>query len=240
MTGAELRAVSYYIPVFFLPCSEHIRCTYHVADAAPEVLVSDDHYRKYTKAIDIWSLGVVLYICLCGFPPFSNELYSARNPYKLADQIKLGRFDYPSPYWDSVADSALDLIDRMLTVDVNDRITVDGCLAHSWLVGQSTSLTDSTDGLTGALGKLDFSKRKVHRQRTLLCSINDVQYTERDEGGAPVKVFHRNEAGRRVLNRPSRAVIHQQEREAGPGAASTPEDFANFGERGDPVIFGEE
>lgn len=200
----------------------------------------EDHYRKYTKAIDIWSLGVVLYICLCGFPPFSDELYSPRNPYRLVDQIKLGRFDYPSPYWDSVADSALDLIDRMLTVDVNKRITVDGCLEHSWLVGQSTSLTDSTDGLTGALGKLDFSKRKVQRQRTLLSSINDVRYTEREEGGAPVKVFHKNEAGRRVLNRPSQVVIQQQGREAGPDADSAPDDFANLGERGDPVIYGRE
>lgn len=200
----------------------------------------EDHYRRYTKAIDIWSLGVVLYICLCGFPPFSDELYSPRNPYRLVDQIKLGRFDYPSPYWDSVADSALDLIDRMLTVDVNKRITVDGCLEHSWLVGQSTSLTDSTDGLTGALGKLDFSKRKVQRQRTLLSSINDVRYTEREEGGAPVKVFHKNEAGRRVLNRPSQVVIQQQGREAGPDADSAPEDFANLGERGDPVIYGRE
>lgn len=41
---------------------------------APEILVSGNN-RRYTKAVDIWSLGVVLYICLCGFPPFSDELY---------------------------------------------------------------------------------------------------------------------------------------------------------------------
>ena len=51
-------------------------------------------------------LGVVLYICLCGFPPFSDELYTLENPYTLAQQIKLGHFDYPSPYWDSVGDPA--------------------------------------------------------------------------------------------------------------------------------------
>lgn len=197
----------------------------------------EDDYRKYTKAIDIWSLGVVLYICLCGFPPFSDELYSRKNPYGLVAQIKMGRFNYPSPYWDSVGDSALDLIDRMLTVDVNKRITVDGCLEHPWLVGQSMSLTDSTDGLTGALGNLDFSKRKVHRERTLLSSINNAQYTEREEGGAPVRVYHRNEAGKRVLNRPFQVTIHQAGREPAPGGNTAPEDFANFGERGDPVLF---
>lgn len=73
---------------------------------APEILVESKKDRKYTKAVDIWSLGVVLYICLCGFPPFSDELYTKESPYTLKDQIKQGKFDYPSPYWDSVGDPA--------------------------------------------------------------------------------------------------------------------------------------
>jgi serine/threonine-protein kinase Chk2 len=114
---------------------------------APEILEQSNR-RRYTRAVDIWSLGVVLYICLCGFPPFSDELYSADNPYTLSQQIKMGRFDYPSPYWDSVGDPALDLIDRMLTVDVEKRITVEECLEHPWTTQRTISLTDSTDGLT--------------------------------------------------------------------------------------------
>ena len=169
---------------------------------APEVL-QDSRRRKYTKAVDIWSLGVVLYICLCGFPPFSDELYSAQNPYTLAQQIKSGRFDYPSPYWDSVADPALDLIDKMLTVNVDKRITIDECLQHPWLTEEYRGVSDSTEGLTGALGHLDFSGRKVARERTLISSVNDVQFSERgNENGRPVKVFHRNHAGKRLHNRP--------------------------------------
>ncbi|KAI9370010.1 cytochrome P450 [Aspergillus egyptiacus] len=202
---------------------------------APEIL-QDNRRRKYTKAVDIWSLGVVLYICLCGFPPFSEELYTAENPYNLAQQIKMGRFDYPSPYWDSVGDPALDLIDRMLTVDVDKRITVDGCLEHPWLTGKHLGVADSTDGLTGALGKLDFSKRKLARERTLLSSINDVRFSQQKaRGGASVKVFHKNSAGQRMHNQKA-----SQQHEDTPNQNSGPKDFVNLGERGDPVLFEED
>lgn len=151
---------------------------------APEILQSSNH-RRYTRAVDVWSLGVVLYICLCGFPPFSDELFDPQNnPYTLAQQILGGRFDYPSPYWDSVGDPALDLIDRMLTVDPDKRITIEECLAHPWTTGNeipptqlvaSMASVDSTDGLVGQFqSQLDFSRRKPIRERTLLSSLNDV------------------------------------------------------------------
>ena len=75
-----------------------------------------------------------MYICLCGFPPFSDELYRKDFPYTLADQIKGGRFDYPSPYWDDIGDPALDLIDRMIVVEVSKRSTAKGCLEHPWML----------------------------------------------------------------------------------------------------------
>jgi len=124
----------------------------------------------------------------------------------MAEQILMGRFDYPSPYWDSVADPALDLIDRMLTVDPEKRITVDGCLEHPWTMGREivpeTQISiDSTEGLTGAMASMDFSKRKTHRERTLLSTLNEVYVTrivemKQDEKGhttqAEVKIFDKN------------------------------------------------
>ena len=107
----------------------------------------------------------------------------------------MGRFDYPSPYWDSVGDPALDLIDRMLTVDVEQRITIDECLEHPWTTQGRISVNDSTDGLTGAISKLDFSKRKVQRERTMLSSINDIKVSrviKGAEGQDPVKVYEKN------------------------------------------------
>ncbi|TKX22718.1 DNA damage response protein kinase-like protein [Elsinoe australis] len=209
---------------------------------APEILEPGNR-RRYTRAVDIWSLGVVLYICLCGFPPFSDELYTRDNPYTLSQQIKMGRFDYPSPYWDSVGDPALDLIDKMLTVDVNRRISVEDCLEHPWTTGRvdgppgkdgianpGVRSFESTDGLTGALGNLDFSSRKPHRERTLLSAINDVHIAKTIDVSqkgdkAKVKVFEKNEG------------VEGNAKEPSPADKRNPEEFVRMGGKGDQVLF---
>ena len=238
---------------------------------APEILENSNH-RRYTRAVDIWSLGVVLYICLCGFPPFSDELYTKENPWTLSQQIRAGRFDYPSPYWDSVGDEALDLIDRMLTVDFEKRIDVEGCLRHPWITlgreppdsqGASQSqggggaaggmsMTDSTDGLTGALAGLDFSKRKVRRERTLLSAINDVKIervieSQADDGTSqPVKVWEKNapDAARENGHAGAKGKVEttlepepEPEPEARPDDLRDPKEFAAMGGKGDEVLF---
>ncbi|KAI4928803.1 hypothetical protein J4E85_005424 [Alternaria conjuncta] len=205
---------------------------------APEILENSNH-RRYTRAVDVWSLGVVLYICLCGFPPFSDELYSEDNPYTLSQQIKMGRFDYPSPYWDSVGDPALDLIDKMLTVDVEKRISIDECLQHPWTTQDRISVTDSTDGLTGAISKLDFSKRKIQRERTMLSSINDVKVTRvinAAEGQEPVKVYAKNgvENGTKMNGKTHGAA------EVRPADERNPNEFVEMGGKGDQTLYSEE
>ena len=216
-----------------------------LADVAPEILENSKH-RKYTRAVDIWSLGVVLYICLCGFPPFSDELRTRENPYNLTQQIKMGRFDYPSPYWDSVGDPALDLIDHMLTVDVEQRFTVDECLEHPWITQKFSNPADSTDGLTGAMDGLDFSKRKYKRERTLLSSINDIRVSQVVDGSddkPPVKVFEKNPDGGPALDGPE----HDGKKDPAKGPAVKKEDtpannraaavFMEMGGRGDQALF---
>ncbi|KAH8731410.1 kinase-like domain-containing protein [Phaeosphaeriaceae sp. PMI808] len=201
---------------------------------APEILENSNH-RRYTRAVDVWSLGVVLYICLCGFPPFSDELHSPENPYTLSQQIKLGRFDYPSPYWDSVGDPALDLIDRMLTVDADQRISIDECLEHPWTTNGSINVNDSTDGLTGAISKLDFSKRKMQRERTMLSEINNIKVTrviQGPEGHDTVKVYEKN---------PSQKVTKMKMmQEVRPDHERAPKEFVEMGGKGDETLYSEE
>jgi len=183
----------------------------------------------------------VLYICLCGFPPFSDELYSPENPFTLSQQIKAGRFDYPSPYWDSVGDPALDLIDRMLTVDVESRISIDECLEHPWTTANNTiNVNDSTDGLTGAIQKLDFSKRKIQRERTLLSSINDVKVArviKGVEGQKAVKVYEKNgvTSGTKTSNQGQDGG-----KEPHPDSKRDPKEFMEMGGKGDQTLYSEE
>jgi serine/threonine-protein kinase Chk2 len=218
---------------------------------APEIL-EDSRHRRYTRAVDIWSLGVVLYICLCGFPPFSDELYTKENPYTLTQQIKTGRFDYPSPYWDSVGDPALDLIDRMLTVDVEKRYTIDNCLEHPWITQGAVNPNDSTDGLVGGIAGLDFSKRKMARERTLLSSINDVKITrviEIQPDKDPIKVYIKNPNSKASQNRVNNSVATNAgglskgpagapKQEETPSKNRNPNEFMEIGGKADEPLFG--
>ena len=175
----------------------------------------------------------------------------------------MGRFDYPSPYWDSVGDPALELIDRMLTVDIEKRITIDECLEHPWVLNSDyINPADSTDGLVGELGKLDFSKRKMQRERTLLSSINEVKISKvidsgrltkngqpRDQDeGVHVKVWEKNPDGKNVMSRAKgkakggkvKAAAKGQKKEEDPAANRAMSEFMEMGGKGDMQLFGDD
>ena len=74
--------------------------------------------RRREPQVDLWSVGVVMYILLCGFPPFFDEDGDMSVVYH---RIKNGIFDFPSPYWDTVSEVAKDMVRRLLTVDPEQR-----------------------------------------------------------------------------------------------------------------------
>jgi len=93
---------------------------------APEVL-----RREYTKSCDIWSIGVITYILLCGYPPFYGD-----SDTQIFESVKIGRFDFPSPEWDDISQSAKDFVIGLLKKNPNDRPTASNGLKHSWLTEQ--------------------------------------------------------------------------------------------------------
>jgi len=90
---------------------------------APEILKG----MKYTESIDIWSLGVILFILLCGYPPFADEVSSV-----LYLKIRQGSYTFESPWWDEVSREAKDLVSKMLTVKPENRITANQVLLDPW------------------------------------------------------------------------------------------------------------
>jgi len=117
---------------------------------APEVLAQ----KPYGKAVDVWSIGVISYILLCGYPPFYDESDS----YLFA-QILKGEFEFDSPYWDDISDSAKDFIRRLMCVDVNKRYTCREALQHPWICGNAASTKNIHSSVSEQLKK-NFAKSR--------------------------------------------------------------------------------
>ena len=97
---------------------------------APEVLISRVRGDgSYGFEVDMWSLGVILYILLCGCPPFSTE----RTDKSLVRQVCDGDYSFPKSKWANISDSAIDLVSKLMTVEKNIRLTAEQALAHPWL-----------------------------------------------------------------------------------------------------------
>jgi calcium-dependent protein kinase len=84
--------------------------------------------RSYGKAADIWSCGVILYILLCGSPPF----YGA-GTQQIFRAVLHDALDTASPPWDTISAAAKDCARRMLVRDPRRRATATEVLAHEWM-----------------------------------------------------------------------------------------------------------
>jgi len=120
---------------------------------APEIITG----KVYGKSVDVWSLGVIIYILLCGYPPFYHK-----NQPQLFKLIREARFQFDSPYWDPISNEARNLIKGCLTVDVEKRLTIDGVMKHPWVSGQV-----SKADITPVLGEL----KKFNARRKLRAGI---------------------------------------------------------------------
>ncbi|CAL1290752.1 unnamed protein product [Larinioides sclopetarius] len=95
---------------------------------APEVLGPE----KYDKSCDMWSLGVIMYILLCGFPPFYSNHGLAISP-GMKKRIRAGQYNFPNPEWEHVSSDAKELIRGLLLTDPAKRLNIEQVMNHKWI-----------------------------------------------------------------------------------------------------------
>nr|GEX38198.1 calcium-dependent protein kinase 8-like [Tanacetum cinerariifolium] len=120
---APLKAIDFGLSVFFEPgeiFNEIVGSPYYMA---PEVLK-----RNYGPEVDVWSAGVILYILLCGVPPFW-----AQTEQGVAQAIIRSVINFKRDPWPKISDNAKDLVKKMLDPDPKRRLTAQEVLEHPWL-----------------------------------------------------------------------------------------------------------
>ncbi|XP_033745274.1 calcium/calmodulin-dependent protein kinase type 1-like [Pecten maximus] len=117
---------------------------------APEVLAQ----MPYGKEVDCWSIGVIAYILLCGYPPFYDE-----NDTALFQQILKAEYEFDSPYWDDISQSAKDFISHLMCKDRKKRFTCKQALKFPWISGD-TALEKNIHASVSAQIKKNFAKSK--------------------------------------------------------------------------------
>lgn len=159
-----------------------------VGYTAPEI-VKDE---RYSKSVDMWALGCVLYTLLCGFPPFYDESIEV-----LTEKVAKGSYTFLSPWWDDISQSAKDLISHLLTVDPEKRYTIREFLAHPWIQAPEPTPVVEKKKPEGMLRAFDASKFEDAGKRYDFRSPGAVNLREVFDVGYAV---HRQEEAKRRQN----------------------------------------
>jgi len=124
---------------------------------APEMLTGDG----YGKECDLWSVGVMLYELLAGYPPFFHDCTD-----RIFDMVKKAKYDFPDRYWGGITKEAKEVVRGLLTLDVQKRWTVEKLLDSRWVKGE----------IPGPMFPADYQKRKklTHAIRMFRKSVKNV------------------------------------------------------------------
>ncbi|KAJ6993041.1 LOW QUALITY PROTEIN: hypothetical protein NC653_016232 [Populus alba x Populus x berolinensis] len=167
--NSPLKAIDFGLSIFFKPgerFSEIVGSPYYMA---PEVLK-----RNYGPEIDIWSAGVIIYILLCGVPPFWAE-----SEQRVAQAILRGVIDFKRDPWPNISENAKSLVRQMLEPDPKLRLTAKQVLEHPWLLNAKKApnvpLGDVVKSRLKQFSMMNRFKRKALRVIADFLSIEEVE-----------------------------------------------------------------
>jgi len=150
---------------------------------APQVLAG-----KYDQQCDIWSCGVIMYVLLCGYPPFFGDTDA-----DVLAKVRLGNFNFNPADWKNVSDDAKNLIRWMLKMNPRDRYTAEQALNHEWIKNKAPRAqavplrSNFVDNLRGFQSQNKLKKAALHiiagqLNEDQIKSLRDV-FTSLDKNG---------------------------------------------------------
>jgi len=106
---------------------------------APELsrLRDESVMEGYGRPVDIWAMGVILYILLSGIHPFQIA-----DEDLMLDNIQAAKWDWVGPNWPKISGDAKDLVRSMLIKDSSSRASINQCITHKWLTSDMTDVQD--------------------------------------------------------------------------------------------------
>lgn len=132
---------------------------------APEVLAQ----RPYSKAVDCWSIGVITYILLCGYPPFFEE-----NETRLYSKIMRAEYAFHSPFWDDISESAKDFIRNMMEKNPTKRFLTEQALRHPWIAENTAKDLDIYQSVCEQMER-NFAKSKWRQAFNAAAVVNHMK-----------------------------------------------------------------
>mmetsp|Transcript_65300 Transcript_65300/g.181580 ORF Transcript_65300/g.181580 Transcript_65300/m.181580 type:complete len:503 (+) Transcript_65300:93-1601(+) len=155
---AHLKIIDFGLSCAFKPdqvLSTKAGTPYYVA---PQVLAG-----KYDHLSDLWSCGVIMYVLMCGYPPFFGETDA-----EVLSKVRLGNFSFNASDWKNVSEDAKNLIRMLLKMNPRDRYTAEQALNHIWIRNKApkannASLQDGlVDNLRGFRSQNKLKKAALH------------------------------------------------------------------------------
>uniref|UniRef100_H3C1W1 CaM kinase-like vesicle-associated protein n=1 Tax=Tetraodon nigroviridis TaxID=99883 RepID=H3C1W1_TETNG len=149
---------------------------------APEVVGR----QRYGRPVDCWAIGVIMYILLSGNPPFyddGDEEDSDSRDKNLFLKILSGDYEFDSPYWDDISDSAKTLVASLMEVDQDQRLTAQEAIAHEWISGNAASDKNIKDGVCAQIEK-NFAKAKWKKAVRVTTLMKRLRASEQGDTGA--------------------------------------------------------
>lgn len=155
-----------------------------MADGTPYYIAPEVLTGEYDEKCDVWSLGVIMYILLCGYPPFNGSTDD-----EIYDAIQAGNFEFPAAEWKDVSKEAKDLLKRMLTVDPNQRLSAIEAVGSPWIqkYAQMESKNDKKLTKNICANMKRFKQGRALEQATISYIVN--QLVSKDERKSLLKQF---------------------------------------------------